>query len=193
MISRHRFVCPYASVGGSPPPGMIGAVPATWTCGPTRTAREKPITGSNGDPEVTRRRSMAGLVSRPVDALRQVDGWAVGRVAGGVTRAAAVVAIRGAHDEPLPLASVTKLVTTLAALVASEEGIVDLDEPAGPPGAPGRPPLAHASGLPLEGERPIARPGTRRIYSNTAFAVLGELVAERAEMSFTEYARAAVA
>jgi len=136
---------------------------------------------------------MAGLVSRPVDALRQVDGWAVGRVAVGVTRSAAVVAIRGAHDEPFPLASVTKLVTTLAALVASEEGIVDLDEPAGPPGATVRHLLAHASGLPLEGERPIARPGTRRIYSNTAFAVLGELVAERAEMSFTEYARAAVA
>jgi hypothetical protein len=46
MISRHRRVCPYGSAGGGPPSGMIGAVPATETWLPTRTAREKPITGS---------------------------------------------------------------------------------------------------------------------------------------------------
>jgi CubicO group peptidase (beta-lactamase class C family) len=87
---------------------------------------------------------------------------------------------------------VTKPVTALAVLVAAEEGIVDLDEPAGPPGSTVRHLLAHASGLPFEGSEPIGRPGARRIYSNTGFDLLAELVAERAEMPFAQYLRAAV-
>jgi CubicO group peptidase (beta-lactamase class C family) len=87
---------------------------------------------------------------------------------------------------------VTKLFTATATLVAAEEGIVDLDEPAGPEGSTVRHLLAHASGLPFDGERPIARPGQRRIYSNTGFNMLGTLVAERAEMEFDQYLREAV-
>ena len=51
-------------------------------------------------------------------------------------------------------ASVTKPVTALACLVAAEEGTIDLDEPAGPPGSTFRHLLAHASGLPLDGGEP---------------------------------------
>ncbi len=80
----------------------------------------------------------------------------------------------------------------LAALVAAEEGTIDLDEPAGPPGSTIRHLLAHASGLPFEGRSPIARPGTRRIYSNAGFEVLAETLAERAEMPFGEYLAKAV-
>jgi CubicO group peptidase (beta-lactamase class C family) len=87
-------------------------------------------------------------------------------------------------------ASVTKLATAVAMLVAAEEGLVDLDEPAGPPGATLRHLLAHASGLPFEGEAPIARPGQRRIYSNSAFDVAADLVAERAELPFADYVAA---
>jgi CubicO group peptidase (beta-lactamase class C family) len=87
-------------------------------------------------------------------------------------------------------ASVTKLATAVAMLVAAEEGLVDLDEPAGPPGATLRHLLAHASGLPFEGEAPIARPGQRRIYSNSAFDVAAALVAERAELPFADYVAA---
>ena len=58
-----------------------------------------------------------------------------------------------------PWASVTKLATAVAMLVAAEEGIVDLDEPAGPPGSTFRHLLAHASGLPFDHGAPIARPG----------------------------------
>ena len=72
-------------------------------------------------------------------------------------------------------------------LVAAEEGIVDLDEAAGPPGATLRHLLAHASGLPFEAGAPIAQPGTRRIYSNYGFEVAAALVAERAEMPFADY------
>lgn len=125
-------------------------------------------------------------------ALRQVDGWDVGFAAVGVARADCDVAAHGDRRRAVRLASVSKPVTALALLVAAEEGVVDLDEPAGPPGSTVRHLLAHASGLPFEGAEPIARPGRRRIYSNEGFRVLGEHLAARAEMPFADYVRAAV-
>ena len=110
----------------------------------------------------------------------------------GVVSAEGVLARRGAEDRVFPWASVTKLVTAGAVLVAAEEGIVELDEPAGPPGATLRHLLSHASGLPLDGERPLTGPGTRRIYSNTGIELAAALVSERAEMPFEEYLAAAV-
>jgi CubicO group peptidase (beta-lactamase class C family) len=127
-----------------------------------------------------------------VQALRQIDGWEVPFAAAGVTTATEVVATRGDTTRVARLASVSKPVAALAALVAAEEGVVDLDEPAGPPGSTVRHLLAHASGLPFEGEHPIAPPGRRRIYSNEGFRVLGAHVARQAEMPFADYVRAAV-
>jgi CubicO group peptidase (beta-lactamase class C family) len=82
---------------------------------------------------------------------------------------------------------VTKLASAVAVLVAVEEGVVDLDEPAGPPGSTVRHLLAHASGLPFEAGAPIARPGQRRVYSNHGFDVLAQLVAEHAGIDFAAY------
>jgi CubicO group peptidase (beta-lactamase class C family) len=127
-----------------------------------------------------------------VEALRQVDRWPVGRAAVGVTTGVETVASRGATGASFPWASVTKLVTALAALVAAEEGVLELDEPAGPPGSTSRHLLAHASGLPLDAGAPIAPPGTRRIYSNAGFEALAEAVAERAELPFSDYLRQGV-
>jgi CubicO group peptidase (beta-lactamase class C family) len=127
-----------------------------------------------------------------VDALRQVDAWPAERVAVGVTRNAAVVDTRGERDRVFRWASVTKLVTALAALVAAEEGTIDLDEPAGPEGSTVRHLLAHASGLPFEAGGPTGRVGARRVYSNPGFEVLAEHVAERAEMPFAHYLQEAV-
>jgi CubicO group peptidase (beta-lactamase class C family) len=128
-----------------------------------------------------------------VDALHQIDAWGAPFAAAGVTRAAQVVATRGDTTRAVRLASVSKPIAALATLVAAEEGVVDLDEPAGPPGSTVRHLLAHASGLPFEGASPIAPPGRWRIYSNEGFAVLGAHLAERAEMPFAHYVRAAVA
>jgi CubicO group peptidase (beta-lactamase class C family) len=125
-------------------------------------------------------------------ALEQIDAWPATTAAVAVLTRDGVVAERGPGDAVLRWASVTKLVTAYALLVAAEEGVLDLDEPAGPPGATVRHLLAHASGLPFEGGTPIARPGERRIYSNTGFDLLGELLAERAEMPFAAYLQAAV-
>jgi CubicO group peptidase (beta-lactamase class C family) len=52
--------------------------------------------------------------------------------------------------------------------------------------------LCHASGLPFDGDRPIAAPGQRRVYGNAAYEVLGELVAARADGPFPDYVREAV-
>lgn len=81
----------------------------------------------------------------------------------------------------------TKLLTATAVLVAAQEEVLDLDEAAGPPGSTVRLLLAHGSGLPLQGDDPIAEPGKRRIYGNSAFELLGDIVAQRSGMPFTTY------
>jgi CubicO group peptidase (beta-lactamase class C family) len=120
-----------------------------------------------------------------VDALRQVADWPCENAAVAVVGAAEGSV--GNRTHRFPWASVTKLATAVAMLVAAEEGIVDLDEPAGPPGATFRHLLAHASGLPFEQGAPISRPGARRIYSNYGFEVAAALVEQRAGMPFAEY------
>jgi CubicO group peptidase (beta-lactamase class C family) len=127
-----------------------------------------------------------------VDALRIVEGWPAGEVAVGFVSAQGPVAAHGETSREFRWASVTKPVTALACLVAAEEGAIDLDGSAGPPGSTFRHLLAHASGLPLEGGSPIARPGERRIYSDHGFDVLGAELAAQAEMPFAEYLAAAV-
>jgi CubicO group peptidase (beta-lactamase class C family) len=135
---------------------------------------------------------MRGLVSPRVQALRQIDGWPVEFAAAGVVDPDGQTSIRGDANRILRLASISKPIAALAVLVAAEEGVVDLDEPAGPLGSTVRHLLAHTSGLPFEGTEPIARPGRRRIYSNEAFRVLAAQLAAAAQMPFEEYVRAAV-
>src|SRR3954451_11606631 len=120
-----------------------------------------------------------------MQALRQVDGWPCEHVA--VAVAGAVEEMYGDSERVFPWASVTKVATAVAVLVACEEGIVELDEPAGPPGSTLRHLLAHASGLPFDDRTPISAPGRRRIYSNAGFDVAAELVEARAGMPFAAY------
>jgi CubicO group peptidase (beta-lactamase class C family) len=127
-----------------------------------------------------------------VRALRQIDGWPVAFAAAGVVDPGGEAVTHGDATRVVRLASVSKPVVSLATLVAAEEGVVDLDAPAGPPGSTVRHLLAHTSGLPFEGRTPIGRPGSRRIYSNEAFRFLADHLAERAGMPFADYVRAAV-
>src|SRR5204863_8607520 len=101
-----------------------------------------------------RRRSTA-LVSPPVEPLRQIEAWDCGFAAAAVVAPSGVVATHGDPQRSVHWASVTKLLAAYAGLVAAEEGVLDLDEPAGPPGATVRHLLAHASGLPFDGTVPI--------------------------------------
>jgi len=135
---------------------------------------------------------MRWLVSRRVQALRQIESWPVSFAAAGVVTGDGRIETRGDTSHVVRLASVSKPVSALALLVAAEEGVVDLDQPAAPPGSTVRHLLAHSSGLPFEGTEPIAAPGRRRIYSNEGFRVLAEHLADRAEMPFADYVRAAI-
>lgn len=111
--------------------------------------------------------------------------------AGALTRDGRVET-HGDTTRAVRLASVSKPVAALAVLVAAEEGVVDLDEPAGPPGSTVRHLLAHTSGLPFEGREPISQPARKRIYSNEGLRVLAAHLERAAEMPFADYVRAAV-
>jgi CubicO group peptidase (beta-lactamase class C family) len=83
------------------------------------------------------------------------------------------------------IASVTKLLTAMAALAATESGYLDLDQRVDSEGATARHLLAHASGLPQVIGQSRRRPvGERRIYSNAGFRLLGEVVADAVGTSF---------
>jgi CubicO group peptidase (beta-lactamase class C family) len=127
-----------------------------------------------------------------VDALRQVGGWPAATVAVAAVRRGDEIDAHGDRHRVFLWASVTKLATALATLVAAEEGTIDLDEPAGPEGSTVRHLLAHTSGLPFERGGPSGRPGARRGYSNVGFDTLAEHLAARAEMPFAAYLREAV-
>lgn len=120
-----------------------------------------------------------------------MEAWDVPHAGGAVTGSDGVMAQQGDIDRPFPLASVTKLLTAYASLVAIEEGTITLDEPAGPPGATVRHLLAHAAGFGFD-TGPLMPPGRRRTYSNTGIDALGEHLAQRAGMSAIDYVVEAV-
>jgi CubicO group peptidase (beta-lactamase class C family) len=124
--------------------------------------------------------------------LAQIDTWPVGVAGAGVANAERILATSGAPARRFRWASVTKVLTALAALIALEEGSITLEQPAGPPGSTVRHLLAHASGLPLGAGGPVAAPATRRIYSNAGFDLLAEVVEQATEMAFADYVETGV-
>lgn len=110
----------------------------------------------------------------------------------GATSAEATIGRGGDTSRTGPVASVSKVLVGLTALVAMEEGTLELDEPAGRPGATVRHLLAHAAGYDFDTPGFAAPVGTRRVYSNIGIEVLAEHLADRASMPFADYQHAAV-
>ncbi|MGW0772070.1 serine hydrolase domain-containing protein [Streptomyces sp. NPDC002835] len=128
-----------------------------------------------------------------MQSLAMIENWPVPTAAAAVVRADGTVAgSHGPADHRFPLASVTKPLAAYAALVAYEEGAIELDEPAGPEGSTVRHLLAHTSGLAFDEHRATAAPGTRRLYSNAGFEVLGDHIAKATDIPFAEYLHQAV-
>jgi CubicO group peptidase (beta-lactamase class C family) len=126
-------------------------------------------------------------------AVGGVQDWPVGHAAAAVVAAdGSVLATSGELDRPFRLASVTKLLTAYATLVAVEEGAVEWDHPAGPPGSTVRHLAAHTSGLAFDSLTVQALPGKRRIYSNSGFEVLGASIATATGIAFGDYLHEAV-
>lgn len=127
------------------------------------------------------------------DALSRIDAWPVDNAAAAVVSAdGTVLATRGDVSRRYRLASVTKLLSAYAVLIAVEEGVFELEDAAGPSGSTVRHLLAHASGLDFSEDRVRAEPGTRRIYSNRGFDVLAETLAARSGIAFADYLAEAV-
>ena len=121
--------------------------------------------------------------------------WPVGRGGAAVVSPSAVetASLGGvAGDDEFAVASVTKLMTSLAALAAVSSGRIGLDDPV--PQAADRPEtitlrhlLAHAGGYPFEPPGRPRPPEQRRIYSNLGFRLLAEALADAAGTTFPSW------
>jgi len=150
-------------------------------------------------------------------SLHLVDSWvsdgdvpAVAAVLTGPSDVGRVhVAGDAGPDSLFALASLTKPIVAVAVLVAAEEGALDVDAPVGahlPAYREGtrveitpRHLLAHASGLPETARgvpaldvEPVHAAGTRRVYSNEGYHVLGALLDAATGMDYRQYVTEAV-
>jgi CubicO group peptidase (beta-lactamase class C family) len=114
----------------------------------------------------------------------EVAGWP-GAAGVAVVGPSGLLASTGA-DEPYPWASVTKILSALTILLACADGVLDLDDPAGPPGATLRHLLGHTSGLAFDADRTLAPPGKRRIYSNRGIEVAAEVLEKHTGRPFAD-------
>jgi CubicO group peptidase (beta-lactamase class C family) len=125
-------------------------------------------------------------------ALEAVRTWDVPHAGVIVVDRSGVRGRTGTTDLVLPIASLSKPLTAATVLLAAADGLVDLDEPAGPTAGQGatlRHLLAHAAGLGSEaGDRTLA-PATRRIYSNWGYEVAADIVAQRSARPFWDVMR----
>lgn len=121
-----------------------------------------------------------------------ITDWPVHNAAAAVVGPAGVLARYGDVGRRFELASVTKPLVARAVQIAVEEGVVELDTAAGPPGSTVRHLLAHTSGLAMRSTEVMAAPGARRIYSNTGFTVLAETVQQASDIAFDRYLTEAV-
>jgi CubicO group peptidase (beta-lactamase class C family) len=124
--------------------------------------------------------------------LEQIETWPSDTSAVAVFDNRGLIGWHGPQQLVQPWASVTKLITTLCALVAVEEGTLSLDDNAGPTGSSIRHLLAHASGLAFDSANVLAAPGRRRIYSNLGIELVAEALEARAQMPFVDYLEQAV-
>lgn len=102
------------------------------------------------------------------------------------------VSTRGDPNRPFHLASISKILSTWAILVAIEEGSIRLETPVGQPGCTLRHLLCHAGGYGFDGPTPITKPGRNRIYSNTGIELAADALTHATGMDFATYLREAI-
>lgn len=129
--------------------------------------------------------------AEPVDdVFVDVPSWEPDTVAIGVVSTAGTYATYGPLDAVLPLASITKPLTSYAIHLAAQAGQVSLSEPVPSTEAKGEITLthllAHASGLPIEDAGIVIQPERKRVYSNPGYDLAARFVAERLGMPFAD-------
>src|SRR6266542_1940030 len=128
-----------------------------------------------------------------MESVRAAAEWPVDNAAVAVVAASGeLLGTEGPQAREFKLASVTKLLTAYATLIAVEEGAIEWDQPAGPVGSTVRHLAAHTSGLGYDEHRAMAAPGNRRLYSNAGFEVLADTVHEASGIPFAQYLSEAV-
>ncbi|WIK89025.1 serine hydrolase domain-containing protein [Varibaculum cambriense] len=100
----------------------------------------------------------------------------------------------GDQDKVYPWMSVTKLVTSRTILGAVENGVLDLEQPLEQlPGVSEPRPvsvadlLAHRAGLDHEKREFTRDPHSRRVYSNSGYEILGDLLSEHSGVPFATW------
>ena len=129
---------------------------------------------------------MADLTS----VIEQAGKWPVSVAAAAAVGPGGVLAATGPVNRQFPLASVTKPLAVLSALVAVEEGALELTDIADEdlvPGATVRHLMSHASGLAPDELRRMFPLASRRVYSHVGIELLGDLVARAVDMPFGTY------
>lgn len=135
---------------------------------------------------------------RVADALSLTRRWSVDTVAAAAVLPDGSTVAVGPTDRRFRLASISKMLVGWTALIASEEGVLGLDESMDSidgvdmAGATPRHLLAHAAGLAFDSAERLATPGTRRIYSNVGIELLASHLAAEAGIPFDDYLREAV-
>lgn len=132
---------------------------------------------------------MSAPAASPLEA---VDTWGAEHAAAAAVDARGAVHRHGDTRRAVRVASITKLFTAWATLVALEEGAVTLEDPLGPPGATLRHVLCHASGLDFDGTQVLAAPATRRIYSDGGYEQIAAHVEAATGIDFPTYLHDAV-
>lgn len=125
-------------------------------------------------------------------AQELINQWPVDNAAAAVMSPQGVLDTFGDTEKKFNLASVTKMLSAYAALVAVEEGAIELEEPVGPVGSTVRHLLAHTAGYEFDTDATRGEPGERRMYSNTGFEVLAAHITKATGIEFSQYAREAV-
>lgn len=127
------------------------------------------------------------------ELLSVVDSWPVPNPAVQLVGPDGGLASHGGIDRPGPIASVSKLLSAYAIMIGVTEGAVELDQPAGPPGSTVRHLLAHTAGYGFESTAGVvARPGSRRIYSNRGIEEAAATLEHATGFPFATYLHEAV-
>lgn len=100
--------------------------------------------------------------------------------------------IYGNADTEFRLASVTKLMSAWATLVAAEDGSVTLDDEIGQSGCTLRHLLSHAGGYGFDSTAALVSPERKRVYSNTGYEMIAKYVSESTQFGFTDYLKESV-
>ncbi len=114
---------------------------------------------------------------------------------GLITPKGELLAAYGDLDKAYPLASVSKLVSTYAALIAIDRGTLSLTDSAGegtPDGCTVEHLLSHSAGYAFEGGEFLAKPGQRRMYTNAGIEQLGRVVSDAVGAPFDQWVREVV-